>query len=49
MLEIEFPRPTSGTPLNVSRTLTPFVSKIMDPLPEKYCPIPINNKVNLNL
>ena len=30
MLEIEFLGPTPGTPLNVSRTLMPFVSKIMD-------------------
>ena len=28
--------------------LTPSDSEITDPLPDKYCPIPVNNKVNVN-
>ena len=41
--------PEPPTPLNVSRTLTPPVSKTMDPLPDKYCLIPVNNNANINM
>ena len=35
--------------LNIPCTLTPSISKIIDPLADKYRSIRVNNKVNVNL
>ena len=45
MLEIPFPRPKK----NVLQISIPPVSKIMVPHPDKYCSIPVKNKVNVYL